>query len=147
MFGGHTELEHFEFGDFYNYYGVPAAWGFLMFCAAWTVLSVIFHFIAGIIFADRAWIGYTRVAVEAVAVFSWLAGFIAVAVQISGAACKAGEYSCGLLKAATVFGAFEWLLFMVTAALTSRFVTWRRGGIYALSIKYKNIGRLTNLFK
>ena len=118
MFRGHTVYEHFEFGNFYDYYGVPDAWGFLMFCAAWTVLIVIFHLIAGISFADRALIGYIRVAVEAVAVLSWLAGFIAVAVQVSTDTCSEGKSSCASLKAATVFGAFEWLLFMVTAALT-----------------------------
>ena len=118
MFCGHTVYVHFEFGNFYDYYGVPDAWGFLMFCAGWTVLIVIFHFIAIIIFADRALIGYIRIAVESVAVLSWLAGFIAVAVQISTDTCSAGKSSCGSLKAATVFGAFEWLLFIVTAALT-----------------------------
>ena len=118
MFRGHTVYEHFEFGNFYDYYGVPDAWGFLMFCAAWTVLIVIFHLIGGISFADRTLIGYIRVAVEAVAVFSWLAGFIAVAVQISTDTCSEGKNSCASLKAATIFGAFEWLLFMVTAALT-----------------------------
>jgi hypothetical protein len=68
-------------------------------------------------FAGRALIGYIRVTVEAVAVLSWLAGFIAVAVQTSTDTCSAGKYSCELLKAPTVFGAFEWLLFMVSAAL------------------------------
>ncbi|KFZ08651.1 hypothetical protein V502_09240 [Pseudogymnoascus sp. VKM F-4520 (FW-2644)] len=118
VFRGHTALVHYEFGGFYNYYGVPNAWGFLMFCAGWTVIIVIFDLISRTRFADRALIGYIRVAVEAVAVLSWLAGFIAVAVQISGGACSVGESSCGPLKAATVFGAFEWLLFMATAALT-----------------------------
>ncbi|KAJ5626190.1 hypothetical protein N7510_002499 [Penicillium lagena] len=122
VFRGHMVYEHFEFGNFYDYYGVPDAWGFLMFCAGWTVLIVIFHLIAGISFADRALLGYIRVAVEAVAVLSWLAGFIAVAVQISTDTCSTGKSSCGLLKAATVFGAIEWLLFMVTAALTTMLV-------------------------
>lgn len=118
-FHGHTVYVQFEFGNFYSYYGVPNAWGFLMFCAGWTVLLVIFHLITGIAFADRPLIGYIRVAIEAVAVLSWLAGFIAVAVQISTDTCSAGGKSCRLLEAATVFGAFEWLLFMVTAALTA----------------------------
>ncbi|KAK9428563.1 membrane-associating domain-containing protein [Lipomyces doorenjongii] len=82
VFRGHTVHEYFEFGNFYDYYGVPDAWGFLMFCAAWTFLGVIFLLIAGISFADHALIGYIRVAVEAVALLSWLAGFIAVAVNI-----------------------------------------------------------------
>ncbi|OKL55538.1 hypothetical protein UA08_09238 [Talaromyces atroroseus] len=118
VFRGHTVYEHFVFGNFYDYYGVPNEWGFLMFCAAWTVLVIIFHLIAARSFTDRAWMGYIRVAVEAVAVLSWLAGFIAVAVQISTYTCSAGQNSCALLKAATVFGAFEWLLFMLTTALT-----------------------------
>jgi hypothetical protein len=58
-----------------------------------------------------------------VAVLSWLAGFIAVAVEIGTETCSAGKNSaCGTLIAATVFGAFEWLLFMATATLTARLV-------------------------
>ncbi|QSS63246.1 MARVEL domain-containing protein [Histoplasma capsulatum] len=90
---------HFEFGNFHAYYGVPNA------------------------FADRALIGYIRVAVEAVAVLSWLAGFITMAVQIATDTCSTGISSCGLLKVATVYGAFEWLLFMITAAQTV--ILWR----------------------
>ncbi|RDW70115.1 hypothetical protein BP5796_08512 [Coleophoma crateriformis] len=121
-FRGHTAYVHFKFGNFYAYYGVPDAWGFLMFCAGWTVLTVIFHLIAGVRFADRALIGYLRVAVEAVAVLSWLAGFIAVAVQISTDICSAGKHSCGSLTAATVFSGLEWLLFIVTVARTAMLV-------------------------
>ncbi|KAJ5802708.1 uncharacterized protein N7503_005158 [Penicillium pulvis] len=126
VFRGHTVYEHFVYGNFYDYYGVPDAWGFLLFCAALTVVIVIFYSITGIILADSVWIGYVRVALEAVAVLSWLAGFIAVAVQISNDTCATGNSSCGLLEAATVFGALEWLLFMVTAALTMR--TTKLGG-------------------
>lgn len=81
-------------------------------------MIIIFHLIAEISFADRALIGYIRVAVEAVAVLSWLAGFITMAVQIATDTCSTGISSCGLLKVATVYGAFEWLLFMITAAQT-----------------------------
>ena len=122
MFRGHTVYEHFKFGDFYDYYGVPDAWGFLLFCAAWTFLGVIFLLITGIGFADHALIGYIRVAVEAVAFLSWLAGFIAVAVNIGSNACPAEESHCGSLKAATVFGALEWLLSVVTTILTIKLV-------------------------
>ncbi|KEF56278.1 uncharacterized protein A1O9_07859 [Exophiala aquamarina CBS 119918] len=122
VFRGHTVHEHFEFGDFYNYYGVPDAWGFLMFCAGSTFLAVIFLLIAGISCADHALIGYIRVAVEAVALLSWLAGFIAVAVNIGTNACPAEEDNCGSIKAATFFGALEWLLFVITTTLTTKFV-------------------------
>ncbi|WYZ38166.1 hypothetical protein EsH8_III_000080 [Colletotrichum jinshuiense] len=122
VFHSHTVYEQFEFGNFYNYYDVPNAWGFLMFCAGWTFLGVIFLLIAGIIFADHSLIGYIRVAVEAVALLSWLAGFIAVAINIGTNACPAEENGCGSIKAATVFGALEWLLFMITTALTIKLV-------------------------
>ncbi|KAL4982110.1 marvel domain-containing protein [Aspergillus falconensis] len=102
-------------GDATLHIGVPAAWGFLMFCAVWTVLVVVFHFVEPG-FASRPMIGYVGMAAEAVAVLSWLAGFIAVAVNVSTTdACSSGQNSCAELKAATAFGAFEWLLFMVTA--------------------------------
>jgi hypothetical protein len=122
VFRGRTVYEHFEFGNFYDYYGVPDAWDFLLFCAAWTFLGVIFLLIAGISFADYILVGYLRVAVEAVALLSWLAGFIAVAINIGSNGCPAEENSCELLKAAIVFGALEWLLFVITTILTTKLV-------------------------
>jgi hypothetical protein len=93
-----------------------------MFCAGWTFLGVIFLLIARVRFADQILIGYIRVAVEAVALLSWLAGFIAVAVNIGSNACPAEENGCGSLKAATAFGALEWLLFVITTTLTIQLV-------------------------
>ncbi|OAA59534.1 MARVEL-like domain protein [Niveomyces insectorum RCEF 264] len=122
VFRGHTVYEQFEFGNFYDYYGVPDAWGFLLFCVAWTLLGVVFLVVAGVRFVDHVWIGYLRVAVEAVALLSWLAGFIAVAVNIGSSACPPEENHCGLLKAATVFGGLEFLLFAVTTSTTVQLV-------------------------
>lgn len=65
----------------------------------------------------RPFVAYIRIAVEMVAVLAWIAGWIAVAVNIGTGACVDGYVSCGALKAATVFGAMEWLLFMGTAFL------------------------------
>ncbi|KAF2865813.1 marvel domain-containing protein [Massariosphaeria phaeospora] len=118
VYRGYTAYIDTPTGGFYSYFGVPNAWGFLMFCAAWTILVVVFQLVAGNAFADRAWISYLRVAVEAVALLSWFAGWIAVAADIGTKACPKGYISCGALKAATVFGAVEWLLFMITATLT-----------------------------
>lgn len=44
-----------------------------------------------------------------------------MAVQISTdrSVCSVGRGSCGEIVAATVFGALEWLLFVVTASLTT----------------------------
>lgn len=70
-------------------------------------------------------------AVEAVALISWTAGFIAVAVNIGTGECPAE--SCGLLKTAVVFGALEWLLFVVTATMTGVVVVkstrWRKTSV------------------
>jgi hypothetical protein len=118
VYRGHTSYIHTPFGNYYSYFGVPNAWGFLLFCAAWTVLVVIFQLVAGNVFTDRAFIGYIRVAAEIVAVLSWFAGWIAVAANIGTGACREGYVSCGALEAATVFGAIEWLLFMGTATVT-----------------------------
>jgi hypothetical protein len=107
------------------YTGVPNAWGFLVFCAAWTILVVIFQLV---IETTSAWIGYVSVATELVALLSWFAGWIAVAVNIGGGACSGGYVSCGALKVATVFGAGEWLLFMVTATLAVSFAFKARPG-------------------
>ena len=92
-----------------------------MFCALWTLLGVIFILVTGARLADRALLGYILVGVEAVAVLSWLAGFIATAANISSDTCPY-RGSCGTIAAATAFGAFEWLLFVVTAYMTVRTV-------------------------
>ncbi|KAJ5712801.1 hypothetical protein N7493_009269 [Penicillium malachiteum] len=130
VYRGHTAYVQFDYGNFYAYMGVPDAWGFLMFCAGWTFLDVIFVTIAGLRFGHSKLIGYICIATEAIALLSWLAGFIAVAINIGSNECPAEENGCGLLKAATVFGALEWLLLMVTTMPTIKFVfksTRRKG--------------------
>jgi hypothetical protein len=121
VYRGYTSFVDTPSGGFESYFGVPNAWGFLIFCAGWTVLVVVFHYITEKALTSHLWIGYIRIAVEAIAVFSWFAGWIAVAVNIGTGACAAEYFSCWALKAATVFGAFEWLLFVATAFFT---VSW-----------------------
>ncbi|KAL6903853.1 membrane-associating domain-containing protein [Trichoderma evansii] len=122
VFQGHTVYDHFEFGNFYDYVGVPGSWGFLMFCAVWTFLGAFFLVFARVRYSDHALISYVRFGVEAVAFLSWFGGFIAVAVNIGSNACPAEENGCGVLKAATVFGALEWLLFCITTIVTIKLV-------------------------
>ncbi|USP81241.1 uncharacterized protein yc1106_08515 [Curvularia clavata] len=121
VYRGHTSFVDTPWGGYEGYFGVPNAWGFLIFCAGWTVLVVIFYYVAEKALTRHLWVGYIRIAVEAIALLSWFAGWIAVAVNIGTGACADSYVSCGALKAATVFGAFEWLLFMVTAFFT---VSW-----------------------
>jgi hypothetical protein len=118
VYRGYSSYVDTSFGGFYSYFGVPNAWGFLMFCAGWTILVVIFQLLAGNVFPDRVLFGYIRVAAEMVALLSWFAGWIAVAVNIGTGSCSRGHIACVALKAVTVFGAFEWLLFMGTATMT-----------------------------
>lgn len=87
-----------------------------MFCAAWTVLLVAFQLVSGNILAERAFLGYVPVTVEVVALLSWIAGWIAVAVDIGTGACLERFSSCRALKVLTVFGAIQWMLFMGTTA-------------------------------
>ncbi|KIH90527.1 hypothetical protein SPBR_01032 [Sporothrix brasiliensis 5110] len=122
-FRGHTVHDHFAFGDFTDYVGVPSAWGFLLFCAGWTVLGVLVLVVAAVYFAQHRIIGYVLVAVEAVALLSWLAGFVAVAVNIGTNACPLRDgHGCGSITAAAVFGGLEWLLFAATTAMTVKLV-------------------------
>lgn len=93
-----------------------------MFCAGWTFLGVFFFLIARVRYADHVLVSYFRLAVEAIAFLSWLAGFIAVAVNIGSNQCPAEENGCGPLIAATVFGALEWLLFLFTMIITLNLV-------------------------
>lgn len=101
---------------------MPNAWGFLLFCAGWTVLGVAFLLVAGVRCAESAVVGYMRVAVEAIALLSWFAGFIAVAVNIGTTTCPIDEHGCGAITAAAVFGALEWLLFIATTLFTVKLV-------------------------
>jgi hypothetical protein len=117
VYRGSSTIIHTPEGDFEGYAGVPNAWGFLMFCAGWTILVVIFQTVTRDSFADRPLFSYVRVGAELLAVLSWFAGWIAVAVNIGTAACLQGYMSCSALKAAAVFGAVEWLLFTVTGIL------------------------------
>ncbi|CAK7221324.1 hypothetical protein SCUCBS95973_004455 [Sporothrix curviconia] len=122
VFRGHVVNEEFVFGNFTDYLGVPDAWSFLLFCSGWTILGVIFLVVAGIHYAGHRIIGYLSVAVETIALLSWLAGFVAVAVNIGTTDCPAEEHGCGAITAATVFGGLEWLLFVMTTLLTTKLV-------------------------
>ena len=106
MYVGYTEfVREYRGGGFYAYIGVPNAWNFLIFCAGWTVLVVIFQLVVRNASANRPLVRYTCVAIEMIALLSWFAGWIAVAVNIGTRSCARGFVACGAIKSATVFGA------------------------------------------
>ncbi|CAK7230240.1 hypothetical protein SEUCBS140593_007518 [Sporothrix eucalyptigena] len=122
VFQGHTVDDHFSFGNFVDYVGVPDSWGFLLFCAAWAILGVVAIMLATIFLSHRRFTGYICLAVEAIALLSWLAGFIAVAVNLGSSTCPAEEHGCGAVIAATVFAALEFVLFSGSTTMTYKLV-------------------------
>ena len=58
------------------------------------------------------------VAVEALTMLLWFIGFVALAVYVGNLAICVGHV-CRALKAAVVFGAFEWALFLATTILAA----------------------------
>lgn len=80
---------------------------FLVFCAVWTILALIFLILVPWRFSETgAHHPIVFTAVEAVTMIFWFAGFIAAAVFLSDRVCFGSV--CGAAKAATVFGAFLW---------------------------------------
>ncbi|OXV10983.1 hypothetical protein Egran_01256 [Elaphomyces granulatus] len=94
----------------------------LTFCSVWTFFIVVPYLIVAPMFASQFAPIYAILAVDAVTMIFWFAGFFAVAAQIfSVSDCK--DYSvCRTAQGATVLGGFEWLLFIGAAAMDVRAV-------------------------
>lgn len=89
----------------------------MVFVAVWTILVLIYLGLAPRFFSSIAHV-HAILALDALTMLFWFAGFIALAVWYHDfvnaanfelfAGCAAlGDY-CGVLEAAVVFGAFEW---------------------------------------
>ncbi|PGH23136.1 hypothetical protein AJ80_02766 [Polytolypa hystricis UAMH7299] len=106
--------------------GSPDQPNFMLFNGLWTAfIALPFLVLAPIYFASFAHI-YALLAVEAVTMIFWFAGFIAL-----GAALPAPKWChgsvCNSMQAITVFGAFEWLLLVGTLTLAVLPVIRNRG--------------------
>jgi len=109
--------------DWIPYYaGSPAEANFLLFCSVWTILALAYLTIAPVRFETAAH-KYGILAAEFLTMIFWFAGFIALAVFLTGIRCYHWG-PCRAAKAATVFAAFEWLLFAGTTLMASIHV-WR----------------------
>ncbi|KAG9554710.1 hypothetical protein KCU77_g18924, partial [Aureobasidium melanogenum] len=99
--------------SFHN--GSPSSINFLVFSSVWTLLALIYLSLTSWKLERFAhpWI---ICGVESLTMIFWFAGFIAAAVYLSDLITCAGK-ACSSAKAATVFAAFEWVLFAVTTAL------------------------------
>ncbi|KAI4740788.1 hypothetical protein E4T50_08758 [Aureobasidium sp. EXF-12298] len=96
---------------------------FLVFTSIWTLLALIYLSLTSWKLERFAhpWI---VCGVESLTMLFWFAGFIADAVFIAHLNTCAGR-ACSAAKAATVFAAFEWVLFAVTTALAAMAVLGR----------------------
>ncbi|KAK2623540.1 hypothetical protein QTJ16_007094 [Diplocarpon rosae] len=93
----------------------PSWINFLLFCAVWTLLALVYLLLAPIWFPALAH-KLAILGVDALTMIFWFAGFVATAVKLDNTDC--GSYGpCKATVAGDVFGAFEWVLFAITTAL------------------------------
>lgn len=105
----------------------PDRVNFLIFNGIWTAIIVVPFLTLAPRFFPRAAHPYAILALEAVTMIFWFAGFIAHAVFVSAfVACRGNMCRCA--QAATVFAAFEWALFTATTVLATLHVLRTRNG-------------------
>ncbi|CAG8981323.1 hypothetical protein HYALB_00005123 [Hymenoscyphus albidus] len=114
-----------------RYYGnwSPSQVDFLLFCSIWTLLILIYLVLAPIRFARFAH-KYAILGAEFVTMIFWFAGFIAFAVLLNDWGCDSRWSYCKSSQAAAVFGAFEWLLFLVSTVFSAMHC-WSTRGSYS----------------
>ncbi|OJJ69290.1 hypothetical protein ASPBRDRAFT_56986 [Aspergillus brasiliensis CBS 101740] len=87
---------------------------FMLFNGIWTAFIATPYLALAPVFFPQLAHNIVIPAVEVITMIFWFAGFIALAVYLPPAeACHWSR--CSALQAATVFGAFEWVLFLVTS--------------------------------
>lgn len=85
----------------------PSQINFLIFCAVWSLLALVYLIIVPMMFAESVLHHkFAILAIEAVTMLFWFAGFIALAVFLPDRGCTGPV--CGSARAACVFGAFSW---------------------------------------
>ncbi|KIW04056.1 uncharacterized protein PV09_04874 [Verruconis gallopava] len=93
----------------------PSETNFLLFCSIWTILALAYLIVTPGRFPTAAH-KYGILGAELVTMIFWFAGFIAEASLLGDTECHKGTL-CRTMQAATVFGAFEWLLFAATSLM------------------------------
>jgi len=108
---------------------------FLLFSGLWAILCLVYLVIAPTRMPQFHH-KFIALGLEFLCMIFFFAGFIALAADIGGADCSAidSEFfsklktGCQCMQAATAFGAFSWLLFLVTLILVGRDVYMERSG-------------------
>ena len=122
-------------GSFRNfYYESPGQVSFNVFNSVWTILVGAALLVIPLKFAgSKANHHYGALALDALTMIFWFAGFIALAVwtnrtfNFGGFEVRGRVYNVAV--AASVFAAFEWLLFVATTALSALHSNRARGSI------------------
>ncbi|GAB7354403.1 hypothetical protein MBLNU459_g4898t1 [Dothideomycetes sp. NU459] len=110
-------------GSFWHAYS-PSEINFLLFTSVWTILALLYLILAPWLFPQAAH-KFGILAAEALTMLFWFAGFIALAAFLSVRACWGSV--CTAAKVATVFAAFQWLLFAISTLLATLHVLRTRG--------------------
>ncbi|KAL4991583.1 membrane-associating domain-containing protein [Aspergillus falconensis] len=92
---------------------------FMLFNGVWTLFIVVPYFILSPMFLPAIAHRWVLVAVDAVTMIFWFAGFIALAVDLGDAHGCSSWSPCRGLQAAAAFGAFNWVLFLAATILNT----------------------------
>jgi len=97
----------------------PAEINFLLFSAVWTLLSLTYVVVATMprFQYSRLANSYAILAVDALTMTFWFAGFVALAVFLSAIVCFGNV--CNVAKAGVAFAALQWLLFAATTGFAA----------------------------
>jgi len=101
----------------------PSQANFLLFCSVWTILALLYLILTPTHYPTAAH-KFGILAADALTMIFWFAGFIAMAVLLTDVGCGRYWGVCRAAEAATVFAAFEWLLFAATTLMATLHV-WR----------------------
>jgi len=96
----------------------PAEINYTIFVSVWTLLALIYLILAPLHFPTAAH-KFGVLAAEAVTMIFWFAAWIALASMLGNWGCGQSWGPCRAATAATVFGAFEWLLWCATTVMAA----------------------------
>ncbi|PYH42786.1 MARVEL domain-containing protein [Aspergillus saccharolyticus JOP 1030-1] len=101
-----------------SWYSYSDTVNFMLFNGIWTAFVATPYLLLAPMYFPRVAHILIMVAIEAITMVFWFAGFIALGVFLPPSGfCQWGR--CRALQAATVFGAFEWALFVATTVVAT----------------------------
>ncbi|KAL8924990.1 MAG: hypothetical protein Q9172_002419 [Xanthocarpia lactea] len=100
-------------------YNIPSQVNFMLFNSVWTIFPAVpFLFYSDRILPARPSSKLIHLAVDAITMLFWFAGFIALAEWYNNIIICVGK-GCGVTVAVIIFGVLEWILFSLTTTLSA----------------------------